>query len=85
MKRKKRKIRKLITILIAILIVLLIIIAVFLIKEKNEKIPEEMITKQYKGKDLDEVMKNMLNDMQSKVDLSKMMGSINVTVKNRQI
>ena len=29
-------------------------------KEKNEKIPEEMITKQYKGKDLDEVMKNML-------------------------
>lgn len=36
MKRKKRKIRKLITILIAILIVLLIIIAVFLIKEKNE-------------------------------------------------
>ena len=49
-------------------------------KEKNEKIPEEMITKQYKGKDLDEVMKNMLNDMQSKVDLSKMMGSFNVTV-----
>jgi len=49
-------------------------------KEKNEKIPEEMITKQYKGKDLDEVMKNMLNDMQTNVDLSKMMGSFNVTV-----
>ena len=49
-------------------------------KEKNEEMPEEMITKQYKGKDLDEVMKNMLNDMQTNVDLSKMMGSFNVTV-----
>lgn len=49
-------------------------------EEKNVEKPEEMVTKQYKGKDLDEVMKNMLNDMQSKVDLSKMMGSFNVTV-----
>jgi len=49
-------------------------------EEKNVEKPEEMVTKQYKGKDLDEVMKNMLNDMQTKVDLSKMMGSFNVTV-----
>ena len=49
-------------------------------EEKNVESYEEMVTKQYKGKDLDEVMQNMLRDMQVNTDFSKMMGNFNMTV-----
>ena len=48
-------------------------------EEKHAVKPEEMVTKQYRGKDLDAVMQNMLRDMQTNTDFSKLMGSFNVT------